>query len=159
MARASISSSCLRQIHGNSPGRCALLLPLGTELHVVEHREQAQGLGQLEGAHLAHAGDSERRDPGQGPALEFPGPGVRLVEAGQKVEQGGLAGAVGADEGRDRAARDLEVVDVDGDEAAERAAHIVGDEDRVDLGDTGCGVTLVQAGRLGPAEWWLHFVT
>ena len=34
-------------------------------------------------------------------------------------------------------ARDLEVIDVDGGEAAESAGHVVHDHDRVDLGHTG----------------------
>ena len=94
-------------------------LALRAELHVLEHREQAERLGQLEGAHLAHAGDLERRDAGERRAVEGPRAGVGLVEAGEQVEQRGLAGAVRADERRDGAARDLEVLDVDGREAAE----------------------------------------
>ena len=45
-----------------------------------------------------------------------------LSKPRQQVEQRGLAGAVRADQGGDRAARDLEVLDVDGREAAEAAA-------------------------------------
>ena len=123
MARSSISSSCLRQIAGMRLGqKRSPLLALGAELHVLDHGEQAERLGQLEGAHLAHARDLERRDARERRAVEDPGAGVGLVEAGQQVEQRGLAGAVRADQGRDGAARDLEVLDVDGGEAAERAA-------------------------------------
>ena len=47
----------------------------------------------------------------------------RLVDAGQHVEEGRLAGAVRADQADDRAARDREVDVVDGDEAAELLAQ------------------------------------
>ena len=52
-------------------------------------------------------------------AVERPVAGVGLVEPGQQVEERRLAGAVGADQGRDRSALDLDVVDVDGGDAAE----------------------------------------
>ena len=67
-------------------------------------------------------------------AVERPGARVGLVEAGEQVEEGGLAGAVGADQRGDGAALDLDVVDVDGGEAAEPADDAVGDQDRVGLG-------------------------
>ena len=52
-------------------------------------------------------------------AVERPAARVRLVEAGQQVEQRGLARAVRSDERGDRVARHLEVVDVDGEQATE----------------------------------------
>ena len=70
-------------------------------------------------------------------AVERPLSGVRLVEAGQQVEERRLAGAVRPDQGGDLVALDLDVVDVDGDEPAERSAHRVDDEDRIGLGDAG----------------------
>ena len=48
-------------------------------------------------------------------------------------------------------ARDLDVVDVDGGQAAERAAHAVGDDDRVDLRDAGRGPRR-RAGRSSSAR-------
>ena len=71
--------------------------------------------------------------PGDVLAVERPHPAVGLVEAGQQVEERRLAGAVRADQGRDEAPRDLDVIDVDGDEAAVLAVHAVGDEDRIRL--------------------------
>ena len=109
-------------------------LPRRTELHVVEHGQQAERLGQLEGADQAHA---RHLVGGHAATASVPSKlhvaAVRLVEAGEQVEQRRLAGTVRADQRGDRAARDLEVLDVDGGEAAERAADVVGDEDRVDL--------------------------
>ena len=64
----------------------------------------------------------------------------RPVEPGDEVEEGRLAGAVGADQRRDVPALHLEVVDVDGGHAAELADDVVDDEDRVGLGRAGLGV-------------------
>ena len=46
-------------------------------------------------------------------------PSRRLADAGDDVEERGLAGAVGADQADDRALRDVEVDDAHGDQAAE----------------------------------------
>ena len=72
-------------------------------------------------------------------AVERPVPGVGLVEPGHQVEERRLAGAVGADQGGDRAALDLDPVDVDGGDAAEVAAHAGRREDRVGLVGAGLG--------------------
>src|SRR3546814_8622605 len=82
-------------------------------------------------------GDLVRREVGEVLTVEAPCPGVGLVEAGEEVEEGGLAGAVGADQRGDGAPLELDVVDVDGHEATESAGHPVGDEDRVGLGAAG----------------------
>ena len=66
-------------------------------------------------------------------------PVVGLVEAGEQVEEGRLAGAVRTDERRDGAPLDLEVVDVDRDQAAEAAPHAVDHEDRIGLRHAGLG--------------------
>ena len=66
-----------------------------------------------------HARD--RRRPGAGdvaPVVEDPAAG-RLEEMREQVEAGGLAGAVGADQGVDAAAADLEVDVLDRDETLE----------------------------------------
>jgi hypothetical protein len=54
-----------------------------------------------------------------------------------RLKKRGLAGPVGADQRGDGAPLDLEVLDVDGHEAAEGAAHAVDHEDRVGLGPAG----------------------
>ena len=72
---------------------------------------------------------------------------VGLVEAGEQVEQRRLAGAVRTDQGGDGAPLDLEVVDVDRDEAAEPAGDAVGHEDRIGLGDPRLGPGPAKASR------------
>ena len=57
---------------------------------------------------------------------------IRMVDAGDLVEERRLAGAVGADQGDDRAARDREVDVVRRDEAAELLADLRRDEQVVD---------------------------
>ena len=55
----------------------------------------------------------------------------RLVEAGDAVEDGRLAGAVGADERGDVAAADRERQVAHGDEAAEAHGQVLDDEQRI----------------------------
>src|SRR5690606_3034490 len=103
---------------------------------------------QLESAHLAHLGDLERRDTGECRAVERPASGVWLVETGQQVEQGRFTGTVRPDQRRDGVSRDLQVVDIDGLEPAERTRDVVRDDDRVNLCHTWGGLTDVKPGRL-----------
>ena len=119
-------------------------LPLGTELHVVEHGEQRESLRQLEGAHLALAGNLERGNARDAGAVERPLSRVGLIEAREQVEERRLAGTVGADECSDRAAGNLDVVDIDRREAAEAACDVIGDDDGVGLGHPGGGFTDVE---------------
>ena len=150
---SSISSSCVApERRDEARPEPLAALPGRAELHVLEHRQQRQRLGELERAHLAHARDLEGRDAGERLAVERPRAAVGLVEAAQQVEQRRLAGAVGADERGDGAARDLEVLDVDGGEAAEAAGHVVDDHDRVGLGDAGHGIALGETAGLGAAD-------
>ena len=125
--------------------------PGGGQHHVLDHGEPGQRLGELEGAHHAHAGDPVGRLAADRPALEGPRAGVGLVEAGEQVEERRLAGAVGPDQRGDRAALHLEVVDVDGDEAAEAARDPVDHEDRVGLGHPGAGPDADGRGRAAAA--------
>ena len=57
----------------------------------------------------------------------------RFVEAGDAIEDGGLAGAVGADEGGDVAAAGLRRQIVDGDEPAEAHGQVLDREQRCAL--------------------------
>ena len=82
---------------------------------------------------MPQPGDPVGRDALEALAVEGPVARVGAVEAGEQVEERRLAGAVGPDQAGDHAALDLDVVDVDGGEAAERAADAVGDHDRVGL--------------------------
>ena len=97
-------------------------LVLAGEHHVVEHRHAGEHLGELERAHHPLGGELVARRVARRLAVERDHAGVGLVEPGEQVEQRGLAGAVGADQGGDRAALHLQAVDVDGTDAAERAA-------------------------------------
>ncbi len=84
------------------------------------------------------------RHPGHVLAVEGPDPRVRLVEAGQEVEERGLAGAVRPDQGGDAAPLELEVVHVDGGETTEAPVHPVDGEDRIGLGHAGAPVDALE---------------
>ncbi len=114
------------------------------QLHVLDDRELGQRLGELEGAHHAGFRELVGRRLGQRRALEAPLPLVGVAEAGEAVEERGLARTVGPDEGGDGAALHFEVVDVDGGEATEPAGHAVGHEDGIGLGDAGLSGDVLQ---------------
>ena len=84
------------------------LLVQGADDHVVEHRESGERLHQLEGAADAGGADLVGAKPVYPLFLKKNFSRIRRVNAGDQVEDGGLAGAVGADEGVDAALRDLE---------------------------------------------------
>ena len=87
--------------------------------HVVDHRHRRQRLGDLEGPHHSQPGDHVRRSPLDLAAVEHRPAAIRAVEAGDQVEEGRLAGAVGADQGRDRAPLDVHRRPADRLDAAE----------------------------------------
>src|SRR5215475_10421331 len=79
---------------------------------------------------LERAGDAERcdavwRDVGDVHAVEGEAPRGRLVYAAHQVEDGGLAGAVGPDDGEDLALVDREAHAVDSLDAAEVDGEVV----------------------------------
>src|SRR5690606_26875724 len=78
-------------------------------------------------------------DPGEGAPVELPLPGVGTVEPAEQVEQGRLAGTVGADERGDGVPGDLHVVDVDRVHTAEGPRDVVGHEDGILLRHAGAG--------------------
>ena len=131
-------------------------LVLGAQHHVVHHRHPAQRLGELEGADHAGLRDPGRRGPVEGGTVEAPVrrlPGRRAVEPGDQVEERRLAGAVGSDQRGDDAALHLEVLDVDGGDAAEVPGDVVDPEDGVGLRRAGlrvdAGHQLAPGGRVG----------
>jgi hypothetical protein len=75
------------------------------------------------------------------------------VEPGDQVEERRLPGAVGPDQSGDDAPLHLQVVHVDGGDAAEVANDVVDLEDRVGLGGSGLccdlGQQLAARGRVG----------
>ncbi len=107
-----------RQQGGADPLAALMACP---ETHVVEHTHPRQRLRQLEGPHHPPPRHPVRMSAPQIVTVERPRPGVGAIEPGEQVEQGGLPGAVRSDQTRDTATLDLEVLDVDGLEAAERA--------------------------------------
>ena len=93
------------------------------EQHVVEHREPRQRLRELERTDHPGPGDPYAGMPRGCVPVEGPAAAVRVVEAGEQVEQGRLARAVRTDERGDRVALDLEVLDVDREQPAEGPAR------------------------------------
>src|SRR5690606_15304091 len=86
---------------------------LGPAVHaghdVLEHRHLAEQPDVLEGAGDAGLGNLVRFAPHHLLAVEADGAALRLVEAGDAVEERGLAGAVRSDEAGDGASRDAEI--------------------------------------------------
>src|SRR5690606_16066603 len=80
----------------------------------------------LKGAGKAQSGARRRPQPGDVLAPEADSALLRPVEAGDAVEQRGLAGAVGADHGRDRAFRYLEAHIAERCDAAEGQVDVDG---------------------------------
>ena len=119
-------------------------LLLRAESHVLDNRHAAERLRQLERADHARTRHLRGGQALEGSAIKRAVTLLCHVESGEQVEEGGLTGTVGADERRDRVPLRLEVVDVNGNEAAERTHHAVSDED---------GIRLLRAGlRLNVGE-------
>jgi hypothetical protein len=97
---------------------------------VVEHGEVLEQLDVLEGAGHAGAGDAVGLDPDQVAAAEADGPLLGPVQARQAVEQRGLAGAVGADDGEQLVLADLERHRPQGLETGEAQVQVVDLEQR-----------------------------
>ena len=101
--------------------------------HVLQHRQPRERLRQLEGADHAQPRDAVGRAPVEPPPVQPPRPPVGLVEAREQVEERRLARPIRPDDGGDRPALDLEVVDVDRADAAEGLEHPERDQDGVVL--------------------------
>src|SRR5512138_1479063 len=86
---------------------------------VLQRRHVGKHRGDLERADEAEAGYVGGREAGDVLPLVDDAAGGGLQELGEQVEAGGLAGAVGADQGVNGAARDGEIDAADGDEAPE----------------------------------------
>ena len=72
-------------------------------IHAVEHAHE------LEGAREAEAGDLVRRHPGDVAPVEADDAGIRRQRAGDQIQRGGLAGAVGAEQADDLAGVDRQI--------------------------------------------------
>ncbi|MNN59352.1 hypothetical protein D3C81_1744630 [compost metagenome] len=105
--------------------------PLQGHAHVLQHAHVTEYGGNLERAHQAQVGYAVRAQPAYRlPLVEH------LATAGgqkarQQVEDGGFAGAVGADQGMDMPFLHLEIDRVHGGEAIELLGQSPGFEDDV----------------------------
>ena len=97
---------------------------------VLQHGGVLEQLDVLEGAGDAEAGDLVGREMGDLLALEGDEARSRPVQAADEVEDGGLAGAVGADQREHLVRPHLEGDVVDGLEAAELHRQVVGCQER-----------------------------
>ena len=103
---------------------------LGRHLEVLEDRHAGEGLQALERAPEAQPGPLVGRHVGDVPTLEPDLAGVGLVEAGEAVEERGLAGPVGTDQRSDAARRHLQRDVVDCEQTAEALDDGIGLEER-----------------------------
>ena len=101
--------------------------------HVLEGRHVLEEPNVLKRPADSALGDRVGRLAGHVLAVEHDPAGGRPVDAGEHVEERGLARAVRADQRNDRAARNREVDVVRGDETAELLADMVGDQEIVAL--------------------------
>jgi hypothetical protein len=90
-----------------------------TDQHVVHHAEIAEHATKLERARDANARHLLRGKAGDVVTVETNFALIRPVEAGHEIEQGCLAGAVGAYDADQFALGEIEIDPVDGDEPAE----------------------------------------
>ena len=106
-----------------------LLVGMPRQQQVLQQRRVLEQLDVLEGAGDAQRGDAVRRHVGDVGAVEHQLAAGRLVDAAHQVEDRGLAGAVGADDGEDLALADVEGHAVDGLDAAEVDREVVDREE------------------------------
>src|SRR3981189_1452419 len=95
----------------------------GCDLDVFQHGEIAEDPDVLEGSRQAEPRDAVRLEPENLRAVDSDRAGVRMRRAAQRVQQRGLAGAVGADDGLYDATRHVEIDAVERDQAAEAPRH------------------------------------
>ena len=100
-ARASSSRKAL--VRSTAWTRVLLEPGVGADHDVLHHGHAPEQADVLEGAGHAQVGDLVGLELLDAPALELDGALVAVVEAGDGVEEGGLAGAVGADDAEDPA--------------------------------------------------------
>jgi len=103
---------------------------VATEHEVVEHGHAPEQGDVLEGARDAELGEPARGQVGDVASLERDAAAVRMVEAADHVEDGRLAGAVGADDRQDLALLGLERHPRHGLHAAERLGRLADLEER-----------------------------
>ncbi len=97
---------------------------------VVEHRHLREQLDVLEGAGDPQVGDAIRAHPEEVLAHEPDRPLLGVIHARDAVEDRGLAGAVGTDDGEQLPGLDREAHVVDGGDAGKRQGHVLEIENR-----------------------------
>ena len=107
-----------------------LAVRVAADQEVLQHGGMFEQLDVLEGAGNAQPGNLVRRLVGQAQLALRPGvvdhAGGGGVDAADQVEHGGLACAVGADQGENLAALDVEADLVDGQHATKAHAQVLG---------------------------------
>jgi hypothetical protein len=103
---------------------------VAAQQQVVEHGEVLEQLDVLEGPGHAGAGDAVGLEPDQVAAGEADGALLGPVQAREAVEQRGLAGAVGTDDGEQLVGPDLERHRPQGADAGEAEVQLVDLEHR-----------------------------
>jgi hypothetical protein len=93
--------------------------------HVVEDREVAERLDDLEGAGESQQGNRVGGLAGDVAPLQGDAPLVRAIVAADQVKERGLARAVGPDDAQQIARADLEAHVAHGSEAAEALGHVL----------------------------------
>ena len=111
---------------------------------VLEHGELLEEPDLLEGTrdsapHAAMSGQA-----GEIGAIEAQRAGIRLVDPADQVEHRGFAGAVGADDGKDRAGRHVERYVAHGADAAEALVQTLGAEQCGHCDNAGAPVSLAR---------------
>ena len=114
----------------NAAGHAVLDLVVHAQLHVVLHAKIPKQPDVLEGAgHAQHVHLGGGHAMGVD-AVDHDGAPGGLVDLGQQVEDGGLAGTVGADEAGNLRAADGQVKVIHGGETAEVDAQVPGFQHR-----------------------------
>jgi hypothetical protein len=104
---------------------------LQRDAHVFQDRHVREHGGDLKRAHQPKPGDIGRLHGGDIVTFENDAAACRAEELGQHVEAGGLAGAVGTDQGVDGPAHDAQADAIDGDKSGKFFCEILGFEDDV----------------------------
>ena len=108
----------------------AIGVEMAADLDVLQHRQILEKLHELEGANEARRCDRLGRAAGDVLACEDDAAGIRRLEAGNQIEQRGLARTVWADQGGDATICDVEVDRIYGDEPAKPPSHALQRKER-----------------------------
>src|SRR5271165_5479683 len=101
------------------------------DFDVLPHGEREKGLRHLEGAVDAEMHQPVRRQPTDRPPSEADLAAIGRIEAGDDIDAGRLARAVGADQAENLARREHEAELVKGAEGAEALDQMVDDQERL----------------------------